>query len=298
MSFWRDKQPDHRSGNRYRDNLGAMFVTGWNAFNHEALTAHHAPTISLVEYSRSGHFLSALFENWESEFLQMFAYVGLTAFLFQKGSAESNDPDHVKQHSEKTISSVANAMGLGQRIGAFVYSYSLGIVLAALFLASFGLHLVFSAEAARLEAERQGVAGSSLYGHLGDAEFWFESFQNWQSEFLSTMVLVVLTHLSALSWIARIQARISAKLANGFGLTVAEKGSQAPIPKLGQSLARDRATDRDFFLRLCAFLSSSRLRTRICCSSRCSIPTNVFWAALDVRINSSSLACMALALRV
>ena len=33
------------------------------------------------------------FENWESEFLQMSAYVVLTAFLFQRGSAESKDPD-------------------------------------------------------------------------------------------------------------------------------------------------------------------------------------------------------------
>ena len=29
--------------------------------------------------------------------------------------------------------------------------------------------------------------------HLADAQFWFESFQNWQSEFFSTGVLVVLS---------------------------------------------------------------------------------------------------------
>jgi hypothetical protein len=27
---------------------------------------------------------------------------------------------------------------------------------------------------------------------LGDAQFWYESFQNWQSEFLSIAVLIVL----------------------------------------------------------------------------------------------------------
>ena len=37
----------------------------------------------------SGHFIEAVFENWESEFLQMSAYVLLTAFLRQKVSPES-----------------------------------------------------------------------------------------------------------------------------------------------------------------------------------------------------------------
>ena len=32
----------------------------------------------------------------------------------------------------------------------------------------------------------------TILGYLGNAQFWFESFQNWQSEFLSTGVLVVL----------------------------------------------------------------------------------------------------------
>lgn len=38
---------------------------------------------------KSGHFLEALFENWESEFLQMAAFVILAIGLRQKGSAES-----------------------------------------------------------------------------------------------------------------------------------------------------------------------------------------------------------------
>ena len=54
---------------------------------------HGSPALGLVAYIGSGNFLSALFENWESEFLQMAAYVLLTAMLFQRGSAESRDPD-------------------------------------------------------------------------------------------------------------------------------------------------------------------------------------------------------------
>lgn len=32
-------------------------------------------------------------ENWESEFLQMFLFIALTSFLYQKGSAESKKLD-------------------------------------------------------------------------------------------------------------------------------------------------------------------------------------------------------------
>ena len=32
-----------------------------------------------------------------------------------------------------------------------------------------------------------------MINHLDGAQFWIESFQNWQSEFLSTAVIVVLS---------------------------------------------------------------------------------------------------------
>src|ERR1043165_3119959 len=69
-----------------------MTLTGLSVYNEE-LVAHTRTPITLSQYVTSGHYLSALFENWESEFLQMSAYVVLTAFLFQRGSAESKDPD-------------------------------------------------------------------------------------------------------------------------------------------------------------------------------------------------------------
>lgn len=49
--------------------------------------------MSLAEYLGEGDFLEAVTENWESEFLQMAMFVLLTVFLYQKGSAESKDPD-------------------------------------------------------------------------------------------------------------------------------------------------------------------------------------------------------------
>ncbi|AHF93290.1 membrane protein [Opitutaceae bacterium TAV5] len=39
----------------------------------------------------------------------------------------------------------------------------------------------------------QGEAPVSVAEHLGGAQFWFESFQNWQSEFLAIGSMVVLS---------------------------------------------------------------------------------------------------------
>jgi hypothetical protein len=65
--------------------------TGHLAYNEEQRD-HGAAPVTLGGYLLTGHFLEATAENWESEFLQMAAFVWLTSFLFQKGSPESKDP--------------------------------------------------------------------------------------------------------------------------------------------------------------------------------------------------------------
>ena len=74
-----------------------------------------------------------------------------------------------------------------------IYARSLGIVLFLLFLLSFVVHWTQSAAAAAQEAREHGEVPPTVWGYLGDPQLWFESFQNWQSEFLSTSVLVVLS---------------------------------------------------------------------------------------------------------
>src|SRR5215212_11215978 len=54
---------------------------------------HGRQPVGYVQYLGSGDFIEAVFENWESEFLQMGLYVLLTVFLYQKGSAESKEPE-------------------------------------------------------------------------------------------------------------------------------------------------------------------------------------------------------------
>ena len=71
--------------------LVAQFMTGH--FEYNATRAEHGEApLTLGAYMVTGHPWEALFENWESEFLQMAVFVLLTTCLVQKGSPESRRP--------------------------------------------------------------------------------------------------------------------------------------------------------------------------------------------------------------
>ena len=70
---------------------GQSFV-GYRKHNNDQRD-HGQSTLGYPGYLASPAFLEATMENWESEFLQMAVYVILTAILFQRGSAESKDPE-------------------------------------------------------------------------------------------------------------------------------------------------------------------------------------------------------------
>ena len=172
-----------------------QWVAGWKVDNEE-LARHGEPTVSIFAYLASPEFLSSVFENWESEFLQMSAYVVLTAMLFQKGASESRDPDEAPR--DENLKAQARKHGaprilMGGPAARWLYSHSLGMALFTLFILSFLLHWWNSAAAAAAEATQHGEAAKGVLAYLGDPQLWFESFQNWQSEFLSTAVLVVLS---------------------------------------------------------------------------------------------------------
>lgn len=164
-----------------------MILSGFGVHNAE-LREHGYDGVALLRYLASGDFLSALFENWESEFLQMSAYVILTAMLFQRGSAESRDPDDPDRPNDDL-----SATRERSPVFSWFYSYSLGLALGLLFVLSFGLHWWASLAAANEEALRHGAQVETMGSYLLNSQLWFESFQNWQSEFMSTAVLVVLS---------------------------------------------------------------------------------------------------------
>lgn len=169
---------------------------GWNEYNND-LEEHGQPIVSLSQYLVSGHFLEATMENWESEFLQMGVYVVLTAFLYQKGSAESKSLSGSEpvDRDPRRFKNKKHAPGPVRRGGWMlrVYEHSLSLAFLLLFLGSFFLHAVGGQSVYNEEQMLHGQPAVSLVGYMETSRFWFESFQNWQSEFLAIGAMVVLT---------------------------------------------------------------------------------------------------------
>ena len=158
---------------------------------------HQRSLLSYRAYLSSGHFWATVFENWESEFLQMAAYVIFTVFLFQRGSAESKDPDAVDELDEdpRHHQHSPRAPGPVRRGGLVLtlYAHSLSIALFVLFVLSFLGHAASGTHQYNHEQRTHGQAPVSMRQYVGTSRFWFESFQNWQSEFLAMGTLVVLS---------------------------------------------------------------------------------------------------------
>lgn len=173
--------------------LTAQAITGWKEHNHE-LTEDHAAAISFDTYLKSGHFISATFENFESEFLQMSLYVVLTICLRQKGSAESKDLDEAEE-VDRIPKPHKNAPWPVRKGGWILklYSNSLSICFGLLFLISWILHFYGSWQDHNIEQAIKHLPRESVTTYLSGSRFWFETFQNWQSEFLSVFAIVFLT---------------------------------------------------------------------------------------------------------
>lgn len=172
-----------------------QWLAGWQVANSDAIR-HGQKIMTLSAYAISPEFISSVFENWESEFLQMAIYVVLTAVLFQRGSAESADPDGNSRDGlldQQALKPGAPGILRWGPIWRALYARSLGIALVLLFIISFILHWTQSAVVAGQQARQHGEVAPTTLGYLGDPQLWFESFQNWQSEFLSMAVLIVLS---------------------------------------------------------------------------------------------------------
>lgn len=173
--------------------LAAQMLTGWQEFNAE-LKDLQLPPIHLLPYLASPHFFEATFENWESEFLQMGMYVILTVKLRQWGSAESKDLDK-KEEVDRAPKPSKDAPWPVNKGGWWLqlYKHSLSLVFFGLFIVSFWLHFMGSRGHFNLEQSAKGLPTETAAAYLSNPKFWFESFQNWQSEFLSVAAIVVLS---------------------------------------------------------------------------------------------------------
>jgi hypothetical protein len=184
--------------------MGALFLVsivgqslaGVREYNEDQ-RSHDQPTVSWAAYVRTANFAEAVFENWESEFLQMGLFILLTVYLFQKGSAESKDPDKPEEVDEdpRAHRRDPDAPLPVKRGGLLLtlYENSLGTAMLLLFVISFALHAVSGAREFSQEQREHGQAGVTSIEYVGTARMWEESLQNWQSEFMSIGAIVLLS---------------------------------------------------------------------------------------------------------
>ena len=170
-----------------------MVLTGVRVYNDEQ-AEHGGETVTLLGYLATGDFAEATFENWESEFLQMGMYVVLTAYLFQRGSSESKPIDEPAPQDEdpRDHAEDPDAPGPVKRGGWVlrVYENSLAAAFFLMFLGSWVLHAAGGAQAYSDEQVAHGGAAVTTWEYITTSQFWFESFQNWQSEFLAVAAIV------------------------------------------------------------------------------------------------------------
>lgn len=171
-------------------------ITGHREYNNEQ-REHGESQVSFGSYLKTGHFWEATAENWESEFFQMFGYVILTAMLYQKGSSESKKLGEAESVDRDPRRRKHKDVPWPVRQGGVVlklYENSLSLGFLLFFLISITMHAVAGAG---IYNDDQAVHGEStrlsVLQYAGTTRFWFESLQNWQSEFLAVGALAVLT---------------------------------------------------------------------------------------------------------
>jgi hypothetical protein len=186
--------------------FGALFlaallgqsVSGNRAFNQEQL-AHGDQTVSYWRYLVSSDFGQAMLENWQSEWLQFAVFALATVWLVQKGSNESKAPgeEGLESDEKQEIGGYARnrsprwARTRGWRTR--VYSNSLVIVMTLLFLGSWVGQSVTGWTEFNEEQRQHDEPTVSWLTYLDRADFWEQTLQNWQSEFLAVGAMAAFT---------------------------------------------------------------------------------------------------------
>lgn len=70
--------------------LVGQAIAGHADFNNQ-MAADQLQRVTFGEYLASSDFAVDVAENWQSEYLQFFLYVGVTVWLVQRGSPESKE---------------------------------------------------------------------------------------------------------------------------------------------------------------------------------------------------------------
>ena len=194
--FWRDNSLSLVFGGLLLAALGGQAVWGMIGYNEAARTAG-LQQVSLGRYVTSSEFAVDVAENWQSEFLQFVLYIALTVWLVQRGSSESKEPgDEGRESDEKQLvgSFARPDSPAWARVGGWrtrIYSHSLVLVMALVFLASWSAQAVAGRVADNEERMRELLDPIGLGAYLVTPDFWGRTLQNWQSELLAIGTMAV-----------------------------------------------------------------------------------------------------------
>lgn len=178
--------------------LVGQAVAGVAVFNRDQLAAGLEP-VTFGQYVTSSAFAVDVSENWQSEFLQFLLFIAATVYFVQKGSPESKKPDEAGRESDEDQKVGAHAQPdspAWARAGGWrlaVYSHSLTLVMGAVFLGSWAVQSVTGAVAFSEEQLRDLQDPVTWGEYVLLPDFWSRTFQNWQSEFLAVLSMVVLS---------------------------------------------------------------------------------------------------------
>ncbi|CAA9281487.1 MAG: hypothetical protein AVDCRST_MAG41-3654 [uncultured Corynebacteriales bacterium] len=178
--------------------LVGQAIAGLADHNNRQLAAGGDP-VSIWQFVTSSSFAVDVAENWQSEYLQFLLMIFATVWLVQRGSTESAELDEVGTESdeEQKVGRHADddsprwASAGGWRTG--LYSTSLGLVMGLLFAGSWLAQSIAGRAAYNAEQLSDFEDPVSWAGYVTSADFWNRTFQNWQSEFLAVLSMVVLS---------------------------------------------------------------------------------------------------------
>ena len=197
-AFFRDNALSLAFGALFLAAVGAQSVAGWHV-EREELREHGDASISWWEYTTSSSFGRAVLENWQSEYLQFFLFILLTIWLVQVGSPESKslDKEGVETDKEQMVGKYAKpdsprwAVVEGWR--RTLFSWSLLLVMLAFFLLSWLGHSLTGWTDYNEEQALHDQPEVSWLSFVLSADFWEQTLQNWQSEFLAVGSMAVLS---------------------------------------------------------------------------------------------------------
>jgi hypothetical protein len=179
--------------------LAALFgqsLAGHRSYNAAQLE-HGGEALPYLDYLVSSHFGQAVLENWQSEFLQFALFIVATVWLVQRGSPESKQVGKAgtETKKEQAIGYAARADSpLWAKTGGartWLFSNSLLIAMLAIFTASWFVQSLTGLNEYNAEQLEHGRAVVSWGRYVTGAEFWEDTLQNWQSEFLAVGTMAV-----------------------------------------------------------------------------------------------------------